>query len=715
MQIMDNMKNEIDALCVRLNEARDVYYNEDREIMSNAEFDDAMKYLANLEKISGYHPSNSPVGKVGPTINLPKEGRQEVIHALRARSLDKTKDPKEVISKLMLTGHQAKMSIFQGGLEAVGMWKLDGCTLILTYEKGELVLAATRGDGEVGTDVTDNTKYIAGIPQCISKDYTFTVRGECVISYKNFESINANLPEGTEPYANPRNLASASVSMPNSEDMKDRCLEFKAFDLIWTDKEFSWPPEFQGPYNMVHQFMFLKNEGFGVVDYEVTEVPNIEQTIERFTEKVKDYEYPVDGLVFALMDRALSKDLPGTEHHPDPKYGYAFKWADEEVETTLRDIEWSPSRTGLLNPVAIFDPIQIAGTTVSRASLHNISYIEDKFLNIGDRITVVKANLIIPQIIHNLSLDERPLDERLDNIHDMIPKHCPTCTAPTAVKKEGAAKMLYCTNLECPEKLIGNLAHFCSRDGMDIDGWSEQTLKKLIELHYVKEYKDIFLLEHHAGLAFVPGFGKRSWEKLYQAAEEARHTTFIKFVSALSIPGVGKGQAKTLKKYLDNAYIVLNQRYHIDGYHPFMLLVEMACNDFDLTVIDGIGPIMSDNIKEWFKQNFAEDVGSTPYKRLMSYIEFTDKEPLRDDFMNPPQSVLAGKSFCITGKLIHHSNRQELVDKIEANGGKWIDSVSSKTDYLINNDVTSTSGKNKKAHELNIPIISEEEFLSMLV
>ena len=702
---MDSIRKQIDELCQKLNEAADSYYNKNQEIMSNKEFDDAMQYLENLEKVENYHPDNSPVGKVGSAIKL-SSGKKEVIHEIRARSLDKTKNASDIIDKLK--GSDSDLT--------VGMWKLDGCTLILTYVDGDLVLAATRGDGEKGQDVTANTKYVQGIPQHIKmKSGKLIVRGECVISYADFEQINSSLPEGVEPYANPRNLASASVSMLNPEDMKDRHLAFQAFDFISVGAELDFDDIFENENSLTDQFAYLHKNGFGVVRHDLFELSEIDPIIKTFTEDVETFEYPVDGLVFALDNRSATKDLPGTEHHPDPKYGYAFKWADEEVETTLRDIEWSPSRTGLLNPVAIFDPIQIAGTTVSRASLHNVTYIKDKLLNIGDTVTVVKSNMIIPQIIHNLSITEGSDLERLSNISEMLPRECPTCKGSTKLMQEGVAQMMYCTNPNCPEKLIGKLAHLCSREGMDIDGWSEQTIKKLIDAKFIKEYSDIFTLESKPAVSLLPGFGKKSWDKLCQSAKEARNTTFIKFVSALSIPNVGKGQAKTLKRYIDESYKILNQRYHIDGYHPFMLLVEMACHDFDFTVIDGVGPIMADGIIKWFKENYGEGQGDTPYKRLVMYITFTDKEPLSSNFMNPPQRVLAGKSFCITGKLIHHANRQELVDKIEANGGKWIDSVSSKTDYLINNDVTSTSGKNKKAHDLNIPIISEEDFMSMLV
>lgn len=709
LNTIENSKNYIEKLCIELNEASDLYYNEGRSIMTDKEFDDKINELKELQDKAGYYPENSPVHKVGAPIH-DASGGHEVKHEIRARSLDKTKDANEVVSKL---GGDDRELI-------VGMWKMDGCTLVLTYIDGNLVLAATRGDGEIGQDITPNVKYIQGIPQHINMNPgKIIVRGECVISYADFEEINANLPEGTEPYANPRNLASASVSVLNPEDMKDRHLAFKAFDFIG---EPIVNEIFDSPNSLVNQFSYLEENRFGVVPFKIFRLSQIDNIIAEFTEAVSSFEYPVDGLVFALDDRSKTKDLTGTEHHPDPKYGYAFKWADQTKETVLRDIEWSPSRTGLLNPVAIFDPVEIDGVVVTRASLHNLSYVLDRKLIKGDRISIYRANMVIPQVDKNLTWEEEcdPLTDnvsRLAAINLQVPEKCPICnsTLNKVWTDQGRVGVVRCYNEECPAKLIGNLAHFCSRDGMDIDGWSEQTLKKLIELHYVKEFKDIFLLKNHAGLAFIPGFGKKSYEKLCKAAEEASHTTFVKFVSALSITGVGKGQAKTLKRYLDESYKILNQRYYIDGYHPFILLVEMACHDFDFTVIDGIGHIMSDNIKDWFKARYNEGIGDTPYKRLMAYVDFTDKEPISSDFMNPPTiSQISGKSFCITGKLMHHSNRQELVDKIEANGGKWVDSVSSKTDYLINNDVASTSGKNKKAHDLGIPIISEEEFLMML-
>ncbi len=712
LNTVENPKNYIEKLCSELNEASDLYYNEGRSTMTDKEFDDKMSLLEALQDKTGYCPENSPIHKVGAPVR-PEKGRREVIHEIRARSLDKTKDVNEIVTKL--GGHSDEL--------VVGMWKLDGCTVVLTYVDGDLVLAATRGNGEIGTDITSNTKYIEGIPQHISvKKGKLIVRGECIMSYADFEAINASLPEGVEPYANPRNLASASATMLNPEDMKDRHLAFQAFDFVSVDAEFTSDAFFRNEDSLTDQFVYLHQNGFGVVRHDLFRLSDIDKIVDTFTEDAETFEYPVDGLVFALDNRAVTKNLPGTEHHPDHKYGYAFKWADETKETVLRDIEWSPSRTGLFNPVAIFDPVELNGTTVTRASLYDLSYITDKMLIKGDRITVYKANMIIPKLDKNLTWEEEcdPLTDtvsRLAAINLQVPEKCPLCnhTLNKVWTDQGRVGVVRCYNRECPAKFIGNLTHFCSREGMDIDGWSEQTLKKLIELHYVKEFKDIFLLKNHAGLAFVPGFGKRSWEKLCHSAEDASHTTFVKFVSALSIPNVGKGQAKTLKRYLDESYKILNQRYRIDGYHPFILLVEMACHDFDFTVIDGIGPVMAYGISKWFKENYGEGQGDTPYKRLMTYVDFTDKEPISSDFMNPPTiSQISGKSFCITGKLIHHSNRQELVDKIEANGGKWVDSVSSKTDYLINNDVASTSGKNKKAHELNIPIISEEDFLKML-
>ena len=378
-----NVKDRIDELCRNLNAAIDVYYNQHQELMSNAEFDSNMILLEKLQNEANYHPDNSPIGKVGAAVRDSEQ--REVVHELRARSLDKTKDPKEIVTRL-----SSGLSYTE---DVMCMWKLDGCTVVLTYVDNRLVLAATRGDGEIGTDITANVKYIAGVPNVITglQGRKLIVRGECIISYADFAEINANLPEGQQEYANPRNLASASVSVLDPEDIKDRHLTFKAFDAVWTDGEYM--------SNMSDQFDYLKQNGFGVVEHRVDCISNIEDVIQKFTEDVKTYQYPVDGLVFALNDRNLSKNLPGTEHHPDPKYGYAFKWADEEVETTLTAIEWSPSRTGLLNPVAIFDPVQIAGTTVSRASLHNITQMHNilgPHPFVGEKILVMKANMVIP-------------------------------------------------------------------------------------------------------------------------------------------------------------------------------------------------------------------------------------------------------------------------------------------------------------------------------
>lgn len=693
---------EIENLVKKLNDARYAYYNGQPDQLTDKEYDDMLAELDQLQKETGYVREDSPVGKVGAA--TASKGR-DVIHEIKARSLDKTKDPLEVIKKLQN----------EQNCEAVAMWKLDGCTVILTYEDGNLILAATRGDGETGTDITANTKYIAGIPQHINgSPQKLIVRGECVISYTDFDRINSNLPADIEPYANPRNLASASVSMLDPEDMKDRCLQFKAFDVIQPEATI----QITCPYKMSNQFEYLKGCGFGVVSYTTCSVGSIPDTIDRFSEAVKNYDIPVDGLVFALNDRSISENLPGTEHHPDPKYGYAFKWVDKTVTTTLRDIEWSPSRTGLLNPVAIFDSVYIAGTTVSRASLHNLSYIKQKWLVKGDTISVYRSNMVIPQILDNLSIDIKNAQDDIATrkiaIDNSIPHMCPTCRGEVEVRNNAGVETVWCTNPNCPEKLIGNLVHFCSRDGLDIDGWSEETIKKLHAVRIIDEFKDIFTLRNNPRMAFMPGFGKKSWTNLYESAEAASSTTFVKFVSALSIPNIGKGQAKVLKKYIDENLEKLQEITGVSTYLPFDILVELALHDFDFTQIKGFGTAMNHDLVDWIDKNFGP-VGSTPYKRLMSYITFTDIQPVAKDFMNAPtNSKVAGKTFCITGKLHIWANREELVKEIENNGGTWVDSVSSKTNYLINNDVNSTSGKNKKAHELGIPIISEDEFMNMI-
>ena len=702
-------KREIIQSIDLLNAARDAYYNSGESILTDKEYDDELAKLAQAQEELNYYPSHSPVGKVGAPIR--ENGFKEVKHEFRARSLDKTKDYKQIAVKL----HNDQRC------EAVVMWKLDGCTLVLTYVDGDLVLAATRGDGEIGQDITCNAKYIDGIPQHIDMNPgKIIIRGECLISYDDFKRINDSLPVGTKPYSNPRNLASASVAATEVDDIKERHLTFKAFDF----KVVEGQSKVINPNELVSQFLYLTMNGFNVVQHTLCEVTEegIRKIIDKFTNAVEGYSYLVDGLVFALNDRSLSENLPGTEHHPDPKYGYAFKWADKTVETTLKEIEWSPSRTGLLNPVAIFEPKDIDGVTVSRASLHNLSYIKQKWLVVGDKISVYRANMVIPQVLDNLSVDMlNPEEEdkvaRIAAINNCIPDRCPTCKGEARVVKSWDGyrfvETVICTNPNCPEKLIGNLVHFCSREGLDIEGWSEETIKKLHAVHIINEFKDIFLLKDNPAMSFMPGFGKKSWMNLCDSAEKARRTTFIKFVSALSIPNVGKGQAKILKKFIDENYEELSDRYQISDYDPFRVLVEMGLHLFDFTQIKGVGPKLMDDLITFMHHNFGAK--ESPYKRLMKYMTFIDLAPISKDFMNLPiNSNIAGKSFCITGKLIHHANREELVDKIEASGGKWVDSVSSKTDYLINNDVTSTSGKNKKAQELGIPIISEESFLNMI-
>lgn len=685
--------NTMEELVAKLNEASSEYYN-GHSIMSDFDFDAAMKELESLEKSEGRFLPNSPLHNVGATAvdSLPK-----FTHTYPALSLDKTKDVNELISKF-------QKGVADSGCsndKVVVMYKEDGSTIQAYYNRGKLDKLVTRGNGEVGNIITHNARNIAGLPITIPFEGELVVRGEALMSYDAFNTINEKIADD-EKFKNPRNLAAATVTMLNSAEAAERPINLKAFNLVHVDSNDNKFDSFSERLN------FLDELGFSTVDRIVCAVSDTNSAINHLSSKVDSYPYPVDGLVVAMDNYKYSSTLSGTEHHPNIMQGYAFKWADETVETVLRDIEWSPSRTGLFNPVAVFDPIEIEGTTVTRASLHNVSYVLDKQLVIGDSITVYKANKIIPQIDKNLSKDDNA-SGRTDEIRAQMPKICPRCGAELVIKSCNGVETLMCPNEECPEKMIGKLAHFCERDCMDIQGMSEETIQKLVDAGFIKEYADFFKLEDKLGIAFLPGFGKQSFNKMCQASLASKSTDFVHFITALSIPNLGKGQAKALRKYLlDNYDYLVDVCHYSEEFNLVRLLSELGRFHFNFMKVDGFGEISAMELQRWLFTHLNKDVDS-PEMRVLELITLTDK------LSQPVTSTsLSGKSFCITGKLIHFSNRQELVDKIEAAGGKWVDSVSSKTDYLINNDVTSTSGKNKKAMELNIPIISEEDFLKMV-
>ena len=694
------MNSRIEELTNILRDASNAYYN-GKELMPNKEYDELSDELRKLEKEENIISKDSPTIKVGadPVDSLPK-----FKHIYPALSLDKTKDENEFINT------------FRKGINDPGnkthnrnvvlMYKEDGSTLNVHYVNGKLDKLVTRGNGEVGSIVTHNIGCISGIPLEIPYEIDLIVRGEAVMSYSEFNRINDKLPED-EQFANPRNLAAATLTMLDSKEASKRHLMFQAFNLVYITPDVQ-VPKYLSLDKFSDRFIFLFELGFNVVPYYLIDIDFLSADMHTMTEKVQDYDYPVDGLVCAMDNYQFTKNLVGTEHHPHVLSGYAFKWADETKETTLREVEWSPSRTGLLNPVAIFDPIELEGTVVKRASLHNVSIMRNMDLRVGNRVTVYKSNKIIPQIDKNLSKDNSSTisyDEEM--LNDVI---CPICkTKAVVVKSSEGVELMECPNPECPEKLIGKLAHFCERDCMNIQGMSEETIKKLVDWGFIKCYADFFRIEKMPAIAFRPGFGKQSWNKMCQASEQARETDFVHFLSALSIPDIGKGQLKALKKYIDENYDVLSAKFFVEGYQPSYLLSKMGVHGFDFSVIDGFGSILANNLSTWIKEHFDLSKNS-PEVEVFHLVTLNDTLLTFTDNRNP----IAGKSICITGKLLHFANRQALVSKIEELGGKWVDSVSNNTDYLINNDKESTSSKNKKAKTLNIPIISEEDFLKLI-
>lgn len=709
--LSSNMKE----LVATLNEASKAYYS-GNPIMSDMEYDRWYERLVELEEKTNVRLANSPTCNVGAE---PVEYLSKFKHPFPALSLDKTKDANELINKFQKGISDSYAGLPSSALsdKVVVMWKEDGSTVQAYYEEGMLNKLVTRGNGEVGNIITHNAGCIEGLPLRIPYTGSVVVRGEAVMSYSEFERINSQLPDDSK-YKNPRNLAAATLTMLDPKESMARQLTLKAFNLVYIEQDEYNPvlDSFSGRLNLLDKW------GFEVVEYGVTPIIGLNHMIETMTDSVSHYPFPVDGLVCAMDNYSYTRSLPGTEHHPHIMSGYALKWADDVYETTLRDIEWSPSRTGLLNPVAIFDPVDIDGVTVQRASVHNLSVMRELNLKIGDRITVYRANMVIPQIAENLDKDKEPDSYASDEFLTNLIGKCPTCSSSPKVNiSSDGIQTVCCPNPDCPEKLIGKLAHFCERDCMNIQGMSEDTIRKLYKAGHVKEYKDFFELDQKPAISFMPGFGKQSWKKMCEASKEAAHTDFVRFITSLSIPNIGKGQAKSLLKHLADNYdnlCMLADFDVFDTFEPVRLISYLIKAGYDFSTIDGFGTILANSLVDWYKVhlNFADDelppfiANDTPEERVFYELQFND----RLVNSNPVESAIAGKSFCITGKLISFANRQELVAKIESLGGKWVDSVSSKTDYLINNDTASTSGKNKKAKELNIPIISEQNFIDMI-
>lgn len=668
---MKQMEKTIRELVNQLNQASDAYYNGGREIMSNKEYDSRYEQLSKLEQETGYVFPDSPTQNVGAVVN----GLRTVRHEYPALSLDKTKDVK-------------KFSVFDvRDRQAVVMWKLDGSTCVATYDGGKLQVLATRGNGETGSDITHNAPYIRGLPMTIPYHGKVVVRGEAVMSYADFKRVNARFPE-EEQYRNPRNLANATVKLYDSNLLKNRPVAFVAFRLVAME---GLPGSFH------KQLSVLNTLGFNVVEHTTCPASVLADTLETYTRMAESYPYPVDGLVVAANDAVYADEQPGTGKFPNKLSGYALKWADETEETVLRDIEWSASRTGLLNPIAVFDPVELEGTTVSRATLHNVSYVLEKDLKAGDRITVYKANKIIPAVDENLDADgafsKGGVSLMQAYARYLLPMKCPVCGANTSLFESNGTLFLKCLNEDCAAKKIGALVHYAERDCVNIAGLSESKVTALVNRGFLKGFVDLYRLgQYRDEIIAMDGLGEKSYAQLQKAVQASRAPSFVPFIHALGIPNIGKGQAKLLRNWLGEMY---PDTAYMDSF------LDAVAHGVDFTVIDGFGSVMDKSLKEWLCQNMQM------LTELLMELEVTEKPS------GNVLSAISGKTFVVTGKVTHFANRDEIRAKIETFGGRTAGSVSKNTDFLINNDVESTSGKNRKAKELGIPIISEEEFLSM--
>lgn len=637
-----------------LDKASKTYYAEDREIMSNLEYDKLYDELLELEKETGIVLSASPTGKVGYQVaeSLPKENHEKPM-----LSLDKTKDREALVQWL-------------GDKKGLLSWKLDGLTIVLTYENGLLAKAVTRGNGEVGEVVTNNAKVFANIPLSIPYKGRLILRGEAVIGYKDFELLNSRLTEVEAKYKNPRNLCSGSVRQLNNKITEERNVHFFAIGLVSTDGV-----DFGNSRRT--QLEWLEMQGFEVIPFEEVEAGGLDEMISRFGKNVEKYDFPTDGLVLAYDDIAYGENLGATSKFP--RDSIAFKWKDEIKETELLGIEWSASRTGQINPIAIFRPVELEGTTVSRASVHNISIMEGLELGFGDEILVYKANMIIPQVANNLT--------RSGTIP--VPEDCPVCSEGTFVKQESGVKVLFCGNEDCPAKHIKAYTHFVGRDAMGIDGFSEATVEKFISKGFIKGLADIFHIEKHRDeIVTMEGFGEKSYTNLINSIDRARNTDTVSLLYSLGIPNIGIANAKIICRHF--------------GYD--WNLIESASFD-ELIKIHGIGNIMAQGYVEFF----ANEKNRKDIAEILDEITF--EKPQTGE---AGDRIFQGLNFVITGSVEHYKNRNEIKDIIEEKGGKVTDSVTSKTNYLINNDIMSSSSKNKRAKELEIPIITEDRFIKWI-
>lgn len=648
---METALQQMKELVKTLNKAAKAYYQEDREIMDNREYDALYDQLEKLEKETGITLADSPTVNVGyeAVDVLPKE-----THESPMLSLDKTKD-RETLRQ------------FVGNHKTLLSWKMDGLTIVLTYENGELQKAVTRGNGTVGEVITNNARVFRNIPLKIAYQGRLVLRGEAVITYSEFERINKSIEDVEARYKNPRNLCSGTVRQLNNQITAERNVRFYAFALVsasGTDMHNS----------REYQMEWLKDQGFEVVEYRVVTADNLDNAMDYFATTIEKNDFPSDGLVALYDDIAYGDSLGSTAKFP--RNAFAFKWADEIRETTLRSIEWSPSRTGLINPIAVFDPVELEGTTVSRASVHNVSILKELELGIGDTIQVYKANMIIPQIAENLT--------RSSNLP--IPDICPACGQEAKVIRENEVEALYCMNPECAAKKIKAFTLFVSRDAMNIDGLSEATLEKFIARGFIHNFGDIFEIgRYRKEIIEMEGFGQKSFDNLMESLEKAKETTLAKVIYSLGIANIGLSNAKVICRHFDNDLEAIRK-----------------ADLEEVSAIDGIGPVIARNLVEYFQK--AEN--NQKLDQLMQHLH------IQKDVLQKEQ-IFTGMNFVITGSLEHFSNRSEAKNLIESLGGKVTGSVTGKTTYLINNDTASNSSKNKKARELGVPILSEEDFIKL--
>ena len=683
-------KDRIRELSELLNRAARAYYQEGREIMPNLEYDRLYDELSALEKKTGYVLGTSPTQRVGYEVlsELPKER-----HETPMLSLDKTKSVDDLAAWL-------------GEKEGVLSWKLDGLTVVLTYEGGVLKKAVTRGNGEIGEVITQNAENFENVPRHIAFDGKLVLRGEALIRYSDFKRINEQIPDADARYKNPRNLCSGSVRQLDPKITRERRVNLIAFSLVQAVSADGTEVEFENSFS--RQFEWLRGQGFDVVEYQLVTAETLPAAVAAFQEAIVKNDFPSDGLVLAYEDIAYGRSLGRTAKFP--RNALAFKWKDETAETVLREVEWSASRTGLINPVAVFDPVELEGTTVSRASVHNVSIVRELALGIGDYLMVYKANMIIPQIAENLT----------KSASLPIPEKCPVCGAPTEIRKDNDAAYLYCTSPDCPAKKIKSFELMVSRNALNIDGLSEMTLEKFIAEGFIFEYADLFKLGRYRDqIVGMEGFGEKSYQNLIEAGRRASETELYRVIYGLGIPGIGLANAKMLCRAFHNDFAAMR-----------------AADEEKLCEVEGIGAVLAAAFVQYFKDeknNRAADdllevlhirktservhaAGSSAETVRLGNTEdsgFVEAE-IDGEVLRIPEGLFDGKTFVITGEVAHFQNRREVQDLIEDLGGKAAGSVSKKTTYLINNDILSSSSKNKKAKELSVPIITEEEFIGML-